>query len=285
MPNPPFLLGDNVFESTVLHPGYNVANSGADDISGHEAFRIADNLRDMSYWSPAAANAARALFADSGGTVSISCLILDRGHNLNGVTITGGVWTSSALTTAVSSFSATIPTTPGGLPSDTNGCLTPDGVWWKTFATISGRVPALKIPALGAGLSPVVTGLYAGLSYRFPDYIWAPWGDYKTQVKFLTNNLSRGGVRVISRRLNHRLLPLSIDMEAADYPAFDAQIRPLLQKGQPWWVCLDDTDATLSSLMAPFQPAQDLTYDPQNNPFHREIRNLELEEVIPRQYV
>lgn len=284
MANAPLILASNAFENTILNPTYVVSNMSADDTAGREVFRVADNLRDMTSWTPQATNASRTLLVDTQSVVAANMIVLDRGHNLNGVTVTVAAYAySGGSYIQAAAITPTIPTSPGGLPTDPNGCLTADGVWWKTFSIASNRAWGLTIPALGSGIAPVVTGLYLGQSYRFPAYLNTPFADdYRTDVKALTTKLSRGGVRVLSRRLNFRKVRLNVDLESTDYPASDAQVRPLLRYGQPWWLCLDDSDATNAGLLAPFQIAGDLTYEPGANPVHREVRSLELEEVIPR---
>jgi len=283
MPNAPLVLADNLFEATELHPSFVIANAEADDVAGHEAFHVADNLRDMTWWTPSASNSERWLYVDCQVSTPASCIILDRGHNLAGKTLNVTTYTDATLTTAVNTIACTIPSSPGGLPSDTNGCLTPDGVWWKTFSIAAARVWALDIHAMGAGLSPLVTGLYLGNAYRFPEYMNAPFADdYDTDIQIQTNRTSRGGLRVMTRKLNFRKLALNIDLESTEYPTFDTQVRPLLRYGQPWWVCFDDSDATHSGMIAPFQLSGNVRYQPSANPVHREIRGLELEELLPR---
>lgn len=285
MPQKPLLLSDNLFEATALHPSFVIGNLQTDDASGRELFHVSDNLRDMTSWTPSASNSARNLYVDSGSGNSISAnmVVLDRGHNLAGKAVNFGSYTDATLATPVTVNSYTIPATAGGLPTDTNGCLAADGTWWKTFTAVTGRALAFTVQAMGAGLSPIVTGLYAGMSYRFPEYVNAPFADdYDTDIQIQTNRMSRGGLRVMTRKLNFRKLAVNIDMESTDYPAFDVQARPLLRYGQPWWVCFDDSDATHAGMIAPFQLSGNVRYQPQANPVHREIRGFDLEELLPR---
>jgi hypothetical protein len=287
MPNKVLILSDNQFENVALHPSSVVANLSADDVAGHEAFHVADNLRDMTSWTPAGTNSARSLYVDvgSGLTVTMNTVILDRGHNLAGQTISVGGYTGPTLATPVTVNSYTIPSSPGGLPTDTNGCLAADGSWVKEFTSITARVFAITTPAMGAGVAPVITGLYAGMSYRFPEYLNSPFADdYDTNVEVQTTKLSRGGLRVLTRKINFRRFALSIDLDVSDYAAFDVQVRPLIRYGQPWWICFDDSDATHSSMIAPFQLASAVRYSPNANPVHREVRGLDLEEVLPHLY-
>jgi hypothetical protein len=285
MANKPLILTDNLFENVVLHPTFNVFNNAADDAPGHEAFRVADNLRDLTWWTPTTTNTGRNLVVDCLAAVTPNTVILDRGHNLKGATIQWYGFTDTTLATGNLIFTAVIPSSPGGLPTDANGCLTPDGVWWKTFTGQSFRVPCLTIAAMGSGIAPIITGLYAGTSYRFTEYLNAPAAyDYSTQVKYLRNELSRGGVRSKSRGINQDRLSLSIHLDSTDYAGFDTEIRRMLRYNVPCWFAFDDSDTTGVGQVRLFQLPGDSTYDPQVNPVHREIR-LDLEEVIPTLYI
>jgi len=283
----PLILGVNMFENVVSNPSFILANQSFDDVAGHEAFHVADNLRDLTYWTPAGLNSARVLLADGIASQSPSMVVLDRGHNLKGVVVTITSYTFSGgnyFTQA--SFTSTIPSTAGGLPSDANGCLTPDGAWWKTFTMASARAWSIGTPAMGAGIAPILTGVYMGASYRFPEYMNAPFADdYDTDVQMQVNRVSTGGLRVMTRKLNYQRLALSVDLESTEYAAFDLQVRPLLHYGQPWWVCFDDSDATHAGMLTPFQLAGNVRYQPNANPVHREVRGLDLEEVLPKLWV
>lgn len=286
MSNKPIILSDNLFENVVLHPTFAVQNFSGDDAAGHEAFRVADNLRDMTFWTRTTTNAQSFLDVDCLATVSPTTIILDRGHNLAGKTVfVVGSDDLAHTNQQQQSPNSVVPSSPGGLPTDANGCLTADGAWWKTYTPVSPkRVQSLVVNAMGAGLAPIVTGLYLGTSYRFPEYWNAPASyDYGTQVKYMRNEISRGGVRSKSRPINLDKIALDLELDAADYAAFDVELRRLLRYGQPWWFCLDDSDATGAGLMRLFQPSQDVDYEPKVNPVHREIR-LELEEVVPTLY-
>jgi hypothetical protein len=285
MPNPPLILTDNLFENVVLHPSFALTNSGNDDIAGQEVWRIADNLRDESSWNPSTLNAARNIIVDCLTVQGPTMVVIDRGHNLAGKIVTIRGATDATLVTGADLATSTIPAVAGGLPGDANGCLTTDGVWWKTFAAQNFRAWALKLPAMGAGIAPKVTGLYLGVGYRFPEFLDAPGAyDYRTKVVFQRNEMSKGGVRSTSRPLNFRQLRLQLQMDSAAYPGFDAEVRRMSNYGAPMWFCLDDTDATLAGECRLFQFASDIEYEPAVNPVHREITGLDLEEVIPTLY-
>lgn len=283
MSNAPLILSDNYYDNVVLHPSSTVANSSGDDVTGQEAFHVADNLRDMTSWTVAGTNAVRNLYV-AGAAVSPSVLVLDRGHNLNGVSVRLQSWADTAGTVNGTPWIATIPSVAGGVPSDANGCLTPEGVWWKTFTQPTpSTVWNFQIAAMGAGIAPIIPGLYLGASYRFPGYLNAP-GTYdgtRRNVLFENNTLTKGGVRVKSRPRVFRRMSINLDVDAQDYPAFDPHITNLIEYNHPWWICLDDSDPSLAAQVRLYQLAGDTDYTPDANPVHRELRSLELEEVIP----
>ena len=286
MPSAPIILSDNLLENVAVHATYVVKNFSADDVAGKEVFHVADNLRDLTSWMPTATNSARTILVDSGSgnTITANMVVLDRGHNLTGFTVTVAAYTDATLGTLIGSYSFAIPGS-GGLPTDANGCVTAEGAWVKEFTALTGRVLAFTMPAMGAGVAPVVTGLYLGTWYRFPEYMNAPFSDdYDTDVVVQTSKLSRGALRVLARRLNFRRIALNIDFESTEYAAFDSQIRPMLRYGQPWWVCFDDSDATHASMTTLFQLAGAVRYQPQANPVHREVRGVDLEQVLPPLY-
>jgi hypothetical protein len=292
MSNKPLILTDNLFENVVLHPAFALQVSDAavppsvfDSTAGHEGFRVADNLRDMTWSTVSTANAQRAWFVDCLAAITPNTIVLDRGHNLAGSVVTFGGANDLALGGFVNLFSSTIPAAPGGLPSDANGCLTPDGVWCKTFTGQSKRVHYVITPALGAGVAPIVTGIYLGTSYRFAEYLTGPGApDYSTAVKYMRNDMSRGGVRSKSRGINLDKLIITIHLDSVDYPAFDAEIRRMLRYNCPMWFSYDDSDSTGIGQVRLFQLPGDFVYTPNANPVHREI-TIEFEEVIPTLYV
>jgi hypothetical protein len=286
MSNKPIVLTDNFFDNVVLHPSFVVQNLSNDDSAGHEAFRVADNLRDLTSWTRAAVNADSHIFVDAGAAVQPNTLIIERGHNLAGKQIRLDGYPNTGFGSPTSAFTfATVPVSPGGLPTDPNGCLTADGVWWKTFTGVSFRVQDVFVPAMGAGVAPIIPGIYLGTSYRFTEYLDAPAAyDFSTSVKYMRNEISRGGVRSKSRGINLDKLMISISVDSADYPPFDVELRRMLRYNVPIWFAFDDSDTTGVGQMRLFQFPGDFLYDPRVNPVHREIR-VELEEVIPTLYV
>src|SRR5690242_5440290 len=211
MPNQPLVLSDNLYDNVVLHPAATVfMNAPATEATGHEIWRAADNLRDLTWCSPSTSNILTQLRTDlgSGQTAEVSMLVLDRGHNLSGHAVS--LTSSSDAVTFTNIFTATPPSAPGGLPTDANGCLTPEGVWWKTFTPTTNRAFSFDVPA-ASGFAPIITGLYLGDLYRFPEFMDSPGAfDYHQSLKFSKNEVSQGGVRVKSLPVLYDLFQIRI---------------------------------------------------------------------------
>src|ERR1044072_9753854 len=132
MANKPLILSDNLLDDVVLHRDHIVSTSGT-EVAGSELFNIADNLRDVTRFTVSETNNTLDIIVDCGVAKEVDAFVLDRGHNLAGKSfqVHGG---SDGVTFADTILNANIPATAGGLGSDANGCLTPDGGWWKRNA-------------------------------------------------------------------------------------------------------------------------------------------------------
>lgn len=276
MANKPLILTDNLLDDVVLHPDHQVAHSGT-PVGGSELWHVADNLRDLSRFTIAETGALLTITVDCAVPKAADVLVLDRGHNLHGLAVT--ISTSPDPLTAFTPVATrTLPALAGGLPGA--AVRTPEGASWCSWPALTARRWQLSVQ-LPVGVAPLLTGLYLGDSYRFPEYLNAPAAyDYRVNHKALKNEVSRGGVRVRRGIVNYAEVDLAFSLESGDFPAFNAEARRLLFFNQPWWFCLDDADVEGAGLMRLFQLPGDTVFDPQVNPVHREVRLL-LEEVAP----
>jgi hypothetical protein len=237
----------------------------------------------VTRFAVATPNVFAGAMVDCGAPRAASCLVLDRGHNLAGrafslLTSATGSYADGAFAVVVT---CVVPAAPGGLPSDPNGCLTPEGVWWKTFPAASARSWYVDVHPRGEGLAPVLTGVYLGEAYRLPEYLEAPGAyDYRVNLRVGKNKTSRRGVRVKRHVIGYAELDLRLRLEEPDYLAFHPHVRRLTLANHPWWVCPDDATAEGAALMRLFQLPGETVYDPAATPSVREVRLL-LEEVAP----
>jgi hypothetical protein len=279
----PLWLSDNVFDEIGATPDALLDTLGAtDDAPGHEVWRVADGLRDRTWWTVTTPNATRHVRARLTAARAADTLVLDRGHNLAGKTIEYLGFSSAGVFEAIY-LSATIPTTPGGLPSDATGCLLPTGEWWKTMTgTAAHAQHVVRIPAMGAGLVPLITGLTLGKAFRWPTHWNAPSAyDDRRRVSWVTNRESEAGVRVKRGRRVHRHLDFRCELDAEQWtPALVAEFARVVDRGLPVWHCTDEATAASAAALGLFQVAGDVDFDPVQAPVHREVQ-LALDEVAP----
>jgi hypothetical protein len=278
----PLWLSDNIFDEIGASPGVILDTGGAtDDAPGAEVWRVADGLRDRTWWTVTTPNVERIVRARSTVARAVDTIVLDRGHNLAGVAFAlqafdvAGSFTGTYLT-------GTVRATVGGLPSDANGCLLPTGEWWKTFGTSTQFGHAFVVAAMGAGRAPLITGLALGQAYRWPSHWDAPSAyDDRRRVSWAFNRESEAGVRVRRGRRVHRRLAMRTEINGEDWTApLQAEFDRVVDRGLPVWHCTDDATAAGAGALGFFHVAEEVDFDPIQNPVHRELQ-LELDEVAP----
>lgn len=282
MANKPLILGDNLLDDTVLHPDHVITISGT-EVVGSELYHVADNTRDITRFTWAVPNTATGhfIYIDCRTPKPASVVIFDRAHNMAGY----GSWVaySDDGVSYTDIAGGVLPTVPGGLPPGFNasGCLTPEGVHWRTWPVQSHRYWRIWCAAPSATVAPVLTGVYLGAGYRFPEYLDGPAAyDYRINHRVFKNESTWTGARMKRRPVNYAEVNLAFKLEAEDFPAFHENVKRLLYQLHPWWFCLDDSDVEGAGLMRLFQLPGDTVYDPIANPVHREVKLL-LEEVAP----
>jgi hypothetical protein len=249
----PLWLSDNLCDEIGASPDVLLdTNDSTDDAPGHEVWRIADGLRDRTWWTPTTTNILRTIRVRSPIQRGVDTIVLDRGHNLGGKSISVRGFSSTGLLED-EYLSCTIPATVGGLPSDANGCLT-----------------------------PIVTGLAMGRSYRWPSHWTAPSAyDDRRRVSWVVNRESEAGVRVRRGRRVMRRVAMRTEVNAEDWTALlQAEFARVVDRGLPLWHCTDDGTTTGAGLLGLFQVAEDVDFDPVQAPIHREL-SLDLDEVAP----
>jgi hypothetical protein len=233
---PPIWLVDNLFDESLYPDNILTATEAAD---GFPAFRVADGRRDETYWTGTTTNTEQRLTLQGGTSRPATMVVIDRGHNLGGKTVhveysdNGSSWTTHV--------TVTIPTTVGGLLSDTNGCLTAEGAWAKTFSSQNRLWWRLRIPAMGAGLIPQVTGLQIGLSFQQTRGLPFPYSDsennlFRREVESAAGRIGRS--YSYKRRKGTSVVRSDSDAEYAN--TFGPQLEQVFRdKSAPAWLVLD----------------------------------------------
>jgi len=236
----PRFIVENAFSVTQFS-GHTVV--GDEEAAGHEAFRIANGRRSsFDYWTGNTANQQRTLTLDCAQTRSFDVCVLDRGHNLAGKQMLLECSNDNFGSTQTV-FDVTIPSTVG--PShvdDPNGVTTEEGAWVKHFSDRAARYWRLRIPAMGAGVTPSIVGAWLGLSYQPApfDLPFEPDGDElraaetQTEAAWLGRNQPatvRGGT--ISMKLD----------SVAEYERARYHLQGHYGRGRPMWVIFDEAQA------------------------------------------
>ena len=278
----PLWLSDNLCDVIGASPDVILDTAGAtDDAPGHEVWRIADGLRDRTWWTVTTPNVERIVRVRSAVGRMADTIVLDRGHNLAGTAFalqafdSGGSFTGTYL-------SGTVRATIGGLPTDANGCLTPRGEWWKSFGQSTQFGHGFVIAAMGAGKTPLITGLAMGTAFRWPSHWNAPSAyDDRRRVSWAFNRESEAGVRVKRGRRVHRAINMRTDIDGEQWTApMQAEFARVVDRGLPVWHCTDDGTTAGAQAIGLFQIGGDVDFDPVQAPVHREL-SLELEEIAP----
>jgi hypothetical protein len=238
-PTTPLLLFDNVFDSVVLQPGALVTASN--EMAGREAFRVADYRRERTWWQPT---------TDGGGVdhwvrsqlpaaQSVDYVVLDRGHNLYGKTLTleggpdGATWNVSQTLTVPAQGAV------GGTPAAAAMAATEEGVAWTLFAPLASRLYwRLRIP-YSASFIPVVTGLMVGLRTQLLGYsnIFDEDASERTEV----SETSKAGYRATDTTYSWRTCELGLELIGST--EYDNTIRAvktaLFDRNAPVMVFMD----------------------------------------------
>lgn len=239
MPTTPLLLFDNVFDSVVLQPAATVTASG--EMVGREAFRVADYRRERSWWQPTTDGGGSDHWVRSqlGTAQAVDYIVLDRGHNLYGKTLTleggpdGSTWNVSQTLNVPASNAV------GGTPAGPAMAATEEGVAWTLFAPLASRLWwRLRIP-YSASFIPVITGLMVGLRTQLLGY--SNIFDEDASERTETSETSKAGYRATDTTYSWRTCELGLAMIGAT--EYDNTIRAvktaLFDKNAPTMVFMD----------------------------------------------
>lgn len=169
-------------------------------------------------------------------------VVVDRGHNVAGKTVNVQLSADAFITNTETAFTGAVPSTTGaGSLDDDFGVLTPEGSWLKRFNPRYSLDWRVFIPAMGASLKPIVTGLWLGQCWTPGD----PWRPHAPQVTELVVQETESDLGWIGRGkstprkagfLHFKFLTL-FNAELA------AQHLEHIAKGRAFWIIPDDARA------------------------------------------
>ena len=252
----PVFFAENFF-NTKANPGYTLTS--VSEIVEHEDWRVGTARRETrNYWSPTATNALAWLRLDLGETRYFDTLALERGHNLEGHAVELRV-SNDNWSTYTTPLDETLPTsTVAGMRLDLSpGVRTYEGAYLKRFAGTAARWIEFRIPAMGAGLRPVITGLYLGQSLELTNGAILPFSDGRVQLAYdeiLSPSLWAASSRKASRRTSGSV-PIQIPLVDGEEELVERHLTDLFWDGRFMWI-VTNTDRAERSVLA-YSPVGD----------------------------
>jgi len=174
----PCLLVDNHFNSRI-YPGHTL--SAAENSTDAPLVGAARRSTYDAYIS-ATANLDAWLKSRNGVTRVADMVVVERGHNQGGKTVKVQCCDDDFVSAPQDAFNSVTPSSPGvGDVDDALGVRTWEGVWLKRFSPRSAYDWRYFVPALGAGLTCIVPGLWIGQCWQ-PGYVDRPLAPGVTEL-------------------------------------------------------------------------------------------------------
>lgn len=174
-------------------------------------------------------------------------IVLDR-SNLQSETVKAQVSSDDFATTPQDAFNGAVPTvSAAGALTDAYGVLTPDGSWLKRYDVRGGDDWRAYYVAMGAGLKPIVPGLWIGLSYSPGD----PWRPHTPQgmseliVEETQSDRGWIGRGKPTKRRQGTMLFKFASMDDAEQADWHLQ---RIADGRPFWLIADEERGDLAVL-------------------------------------
>lgn len=262
------LLVDNFF-SPRIYSGHTLSSN---ENSDNTALVGAARRSTHDAWSPTTANNDAWNKSRNDVPRAADMIVIDRGHNLLGETVKVQDAADDFATTPEEPFNGTLPTYSGaGALTDAFGVVTPEGAWLKRFDTRWNYDWRAYYVAMGAGLVPLIPGLWIGLSWS-PGDPWRPHAPGMSELIVEETQsdqgwTGRGKATKRKQGVLHFKFATLFDAEEGDW-----HIQQIAA-GRPFWVVPDEARGDLAFLavipkgmigtvLEPqyFYPALDLPY-------------------------
>lgn len=237
-PQTPLLHYDNVLDTVQLYPSGLLTSSS--ERVGHEAHRVASYRRERSSYQSATTAAGHYVAVDLGLAVTrpVSCLFIDRGHNLWGKTVTVAYSTTGvAPWTVYQTLTVPAAGTLGGDPALGTFCVTEEGALWVLFPLSTAR-RAWQV-AVVDNWAPVIPGIILGVHLQLLGYSTVFDEDAGERVESFST--STAGYRGYDTTYPARTLELGLaHISATEYDnSIRAARAALWGKNQPFFACFD----------------------------------------------
>lgn len=236
----PILAGDNWF-SPVQYP-LHVLTANEEPV-GHEVTRLSNGRRSsLDYAGATTANDPWWAKATCDRVRAANYVALDKGHNLAGKQVKLE-FSDDDFTSIQTAVDVVIPASAAtGAIDDAFGVVTEEGAWLMRYPTRTAYAARLFIPAMGAGLTPRVVGLWVGLAYS-PEHLYRPSdpdGDFFAVEETVTGTGAVGRALPWNRRQGQLRLKMSDEFE---YELARYHLRRIFGAGAPTWLIHDEQQA------------------------------------------
>jgi hypothetical protein len=238
------LLVDNVFNPRI-YPAHTLSSN---ENSTDTPLVAAGRRSVYDGWTSATLNADAWNKSRADTPRLADMIVVDHPHNLMTKIVKAQVCDDDFAGTPQDAFNGAVPSvSAAGLLTDAFGVLTPDGAWLKRFDQRGGYDWRAYFVAMGAGLKPLVPGLWIGLSYS-PGDPWRPHTPQGMSELIVTETESDAGWlgrgKVARRRQGTMLFKFSTldDAEQADWHL------QRISEGHPFWLIGDEERAEMAVL-------------------------------------
>lgn len=237
-PIAPLLLVDNVYDTVTLYPTGTVTTSN--ERVGNEGHRVASYRRERASWQTSTTAAGHYVQVDLGATVSRDAdfIVLDRGHNLWGRTVSVQHSADAITWVTLRSFLLPAAGTLAGDPTTTTGAVTEEGAWWALFAQSGAARRYWRVSSPDI-IAPIVTGLLLGLRSQLLGF--SSTFDEDAGERTEATSTSTAGYRASEKTYSWRTLELGLAyIGAAEYDATIRTLRGwLFDRNQPAMIFMD----------------------------------------------
>ncbi len=232
-----------------------------EETTDNEAWRVGAGRRVggviRNYWTPTTANSTSWVECACDRARAADVLIVDRGHNLDGVVVNLEI-SDDNYTTTTEIFSVTLPSNvyANSRMSDTPGAKTTEGAYVISFPYHVAKYWRVFVAAMGAGLKPQIPGMYLGKSFAPTNNPPRPWDDEPTKLAYESIQ-SDVLWTASSRKAKRREASVQMFMDSdAEMDKARYHFRSLYQRGDLMWY-VPDTDRAERAWLAEAPPGSD----------------------------
>lgn len=255
-----------------------------EETTGNEAWRVGTARRVggtiLNYWTPTTANSTSWVECKCDRARAADMLVIDRGHNLDGVVVNLEV-SDDNFTTTTEVLSVTLPSNvfSNSRLSDTAGVKTTEDAWVISFDFHVALYWRIFVAAMGAGLKPQIPAAYLGTSFSPTNRPPRPWDDEPTELSYdsiVSDVLWTASSRTAKRRKAGVSMKMASDLEM-DQARY--HFRSVYQRGDLMWY-VPDTDNAERAWLTKSPQGTDAQVYPTN--FGRRIVSVGMVEHNPK---